>query len=210
MSAPPLTVLEVAPEEEAAIRAAVRAVNDRVLAGPEHVDGLLALLSDPRVSDPIYDLPRPFTRESIAGWVEESRLAHERGERILSVTLDEAGEVAGYSCISVWPDRSAAEIAGAARFDRQNAGRGRGGVGNAAAFVFETLGVRLIGLTAALDNIRSIKAIDGAGFVRMGERESVRPDGTIRRSVYWELTHEAWRARRHVEAQSRSGAPSGK
>jgi RimJ/RimL family protein N-acetyltransferase len=194
MSAPPVTVLQASPEEAAAIRNAVRAVNDRVLAGPAHVDGLLTLLSDPRVSDPIYDLPRPFTRESIAAWVQESRAAHERGERLLSVTLDEVGEVAGYSQISVWPDRSSAEIAGAARADRQNAGRGRGGVSNAAAFMFETLGVRLIGLTAALDNVRSIAAIDGAGFVRMGERENVRPDGTVRRSLYWELTREAWRA----------------
>ncbi len=196
MSAPPVTVLQASPEEEAAIRAAVRAATDRVLAGPAHVDGLLALLSDPRVSDPIYDLPRPFTRESIAAWVQEGQAAHERGERLLSVTLDEAGEVAGYSQISLWPDRSSAEIAGAARADRQNAGRGRGGVSNAAAFMFETLGVRLIGLTAALDNVRSIAAIDGAGFVRMGERETVRPDGTVRRSVYWELTREAWRAGR--------------
>lgn len=196
MSAPPVTVLQASPEEAAAIRAAVRGATDRVLAGPAHVDGLLALLSDPRVSDPIYDLPRPFTRESIAAWVQESRAAHDRGERLLSVTLDEAGEVAGYSQISVWPDRSSAEIAGAARADRQNAGRGRGGVSNAAAFMFETLGVRLIGLTAALDNVRSIAAIDGAGFVRMGERENLRPDGTVRRSLYWELTREAWRARR--------------
>ena len=196
MSAPPVTVLQASPEEEAAIRAAVRGVNDRVLAGPEHVEGLLALFLDPRVSDPIYDLPRPFTRDSIARWVADSRAAHARGECILSVTLDEAGEVAGYSRISVWPDRSSAEIAGAARADRQNAGRGRGGVSNAAAFMFETLGVRLIGLTAALDNVRSIAAIDGAGFVRMGERETVRPDGTVRRSLYWELTREAWRAGR--------------
>lgn len=196
MSAPPVTVLQASPEEEAAIRAAVRAVNDRVLAGPEHVDGLLALFLDPQVSDPIYDLPRPFTRESIARWVADSRAAHARGECILSVTLDEAGEVAGYSRISVWPDRSSAEIAGAARADRQNAGRGRGGVSSAAAFMFETLGVRLIGLTAALDNVRSIAAIDGAGFVRRGERETVRPDGTVRRSLYWELTREAWRAGR--------------
>jgi len=196
MSAPPVTVLQASPEEEAAIRAAVRGVNDRVLAGPEHVEGLLALFLDPRVSDPIYDLPRPFTRDSIARWVADSRAAHARGECILSVTLDEAGEVAGYSRISVWPDRSSAEIAGAARADRQNAGRGRGGVSNAAAFMFETLGVRLIGLTAALDNVRSIAAIDGAGFVRRGERETVRPDGTVRRSLYWELTREAWRAGR--------------
>lgn len=192
MSQPPLTVLEVSAEEEAAIRAAVRASRDRVLAGPEHVDGLLALFLDPRVSDPIYDLPRPFTRESVAQWVADAGAAHARGECILSVTLDEAGEVAGYSRISVWPDRSAAEIAGGSRADRQNQGRGRGGVANSAAFMFEVLGVRLIGLTAALDNVRSIKAIDGAGFRRMGERDSVRPDGSIRRSVYWELTRDEW------------------
>jgi RimJ/RimL family protein N-acetyltransferase len=53
--------------------------------------------------------------------------------------------------------------------------------------------VRLIGLTAGLDNVRSAAAIDGAGFVRMGERESVRPDGSIRRSIYWELTRDQWR-----------------
>ena len=60
------------------------------------------------------------------------------------------------------------------------------------AWMFETLGVRLIGLTAALDNVRSAAAIDGAGFQRMGERESVRPDGSIRRSIYWELSRDQW------------------
>jgi hypothetical protein len=79
MSAPPVTVLQATCAEEAAIRAAVRGVNDRVLAGPEHVEGLLALFLDPRVSDPIYDLPRPFTRDGIARWVADSRAAHARG-----------------------------------------------------------------------------------------------------------------------------------
>ena len=32
-------------------------------------------------------------------------------------------------------------------------------------------------------------------IVRMGEREAVRPDGTTRRSVYWEMTRDEWRAR---------------
>jgi RimJ/RimL family protein N-acetyltransferase len=58
--------------------------------------------------------------------------------------------------------------------------------------MFEALGLRLIGLTAALDNVRSAKAIDGAGFRRMGEVESTRPDGTVRRSLYWELRREEW------------------
>ena len=64
------------------------------------------------------------------------------------------------------------------------------------AEIFETLGVRMMCLTASLDNVRSQKGIDAAGFVRMGERDAVRPDGTIRRSVYWEMTRDEWR-RRH-------------
>lgn len=197
MSAPPKTVLAVTPEEEAAIRAAVRGVSDRVIAGPEHVNGLLALFSDPRVSDPIYDLPRPFTRESIAKWVAGSEALRQEGRCILSVSLDDEGQVAGYSRFTVWPERSAAEIAGGRRADLQNSGSGRQGVAQSVAFMFETLGVRLIALTAALDNVRSAKAIDGAGFRRMGEVESVRPDGTTRRSIYWELSRDEW-LRRHV------------
>jgi RimJ/RimL family protein N-acetyltransferase len=193
VSAPPKTVLTTTPEEEAAIREAVRMAQDRPVAGPEHVEGLTALLSDPRVSDPIYDLPRPITRESIARWVDESEALRQAGECLLMVSLDEAGEVAGYSRITVWPDRSSAELAGAARADRQNSGRGRSGVARSVAWIFENLGVRLIGLTAAVDNVRSAAAIDGAGFVRMGERESIRPDGSIRRSIYWELTRDQWR-----------------
>ena len=192
MSAPPKTVLKASAEEEAAIRAAVRTADGRTIAGPEHVDGLLALLSDPRVSDPIYDLPRPITRESVARWVADSEALRQEGRCILAVTLDEAGEVAGYTRISVWPERSSAELAGARRADLQNSGAGRIGVAQSVAWMFEVLGVRLIGLTAALDNIRSAKAIDGAGFKRMGEVESLRPDGTVRRSLYWELSRDEW------------------
>ncbi|MES2895297.1 MAG: GNAT family protein [Pseudomonadota bacterium] len=197
MSAPPKTVLTVTPEEADAIRHAVRSVADRPIAGPEHVDGLLALFSDPRVSDPIYDLPRPFTRESVAKWVADSEALRQEGRCILSVSLDDAGQVAGYSRFTVWPERSAAEIAGGRRADLQNSGSGRQGVAQSVAFMFEVLGVRLIALTAALDNIRSAKAIEGAGFKRMGEVESVRPDGTTRRSLYWELSRDEW-LRRHV------------
>lgn len=192
MSAPPKTVLAATAEEEAAIRAAVRRAEGRIVAGPEHVDGLTKLLSDPAVSDPIYDLPRPITRENVARWVADSEALRQAGECILAVTLDEAGEVAGYSRFSVWPDRSSAEIAGARRADLQNTGGGRIGVAQSIGWMFEGLGVRLIGLTAALDNIRSAKAIDGAGFRRMGERESLRPDGSVRRSIYWELGREEW------------------
>ena len=198
MSAPPVTVLTATPQEEAAIRAAVRAAEGRLVAGPEHVDGLLALFADPRGSDPIYDLPRPFTRESVAAWVAESAALRQDGRCLLSVTLDPAGEVAGYSRVTVWPERASGELAGARRADLQNSGEGRRGVAQSIAWMFETLGLRLIGLTAALDNVRSAKAIDAAGFRRMGEVESTRPDGTTRRSLYWELTRAEWELRHRL------------
>ncbi|HZZ31093.1 MAG TPA: GNAT family protein [Phenylobacterium sp.] len=192
MSAPPKTVLTASPEEEAAIIAAVRAAQGALVAGPEHVDGLLALFLDPRVSDPIYDLPRPFTRESIAAWVAESGAMRQAGRCLLSVTLDEVGAVAGYARVTVWPERASGELAGARRADLQNSGEGSRGVAQFVAWMFEVLGLRLIGLTAAVDNIRSATSIDAAGFRRMGEVESQRPDGTARRSLYWELTRAEW------------------
>ncbi len=194
MSAPPKTVLTASAAEEAAIRQVVRIFAAERVAGPQHVAGLVDLFSDPRVSDPIYDLPRPFTHENVARWVADSEALRQKGECVLLVNPDDDGGIGGYSRITVWPDRSSAELAGAARADRQNTGRGRQGVANSVGAIFEVMGVRLIGLTAALDNVRSAAAIDGAGFIRMGERESVRPDGSIRRSIYWELTRDQWRA----------------
>ena len=196
MSAPPRTVLTASPAEEAAIRAAVRAADGHTVAGPAHVEGLLALLSDPAVSGPIYVLPRPITREAVAAWVAESEALRQDGRCLLSVNFDEAGAMAGYTRITVWPERASGELAGARRADLQNSGGRRSGVARSVAWMFEVLGLRLIGLTAALDNVRSAKAIDGAGFKRMGEVESVKPDGTIRRSLYWELTRAEW-ARMH-------------
>jgi RimJ/RimL family protein N-acetyltransferase len=203
MSAPPKTVLHAEPEEAEAIREAVRRADvsqlgmGRARAGLEHVPGLVALLSDERVSGPIYDLPRPITDASITRWVLENLAQTEAGEALLLVTLDEAGEVTGYSRITVWPERSSAELAGALRADLQNHGQGRLGMARTFDWIFGTLGVRLMCLTAALDNVRSQKGIDAAGFRRMGERDAVRPDGTVRRSVYWEMTREEWR-RRHT------------
>ena len=192
MSAPPKTVLTASAEEQAAIRAAVRAAKGHTVAGREHVDGLVALLADLQVSDPIYDLPRPITRETVAQWVAESEALRQEGRCLLSVNFDEAGEVAGYARFTVWPERASGELAGARRADLQNSGGGRSGVARSIAWMFEGLGLRLIGLTAALDNVRSAKAIDGAGFKRMGEVESTRADGTTRRSLYWEMTRAEW------------------
>jgi RimJ/RimL family protein N-acetyltransferase len=202
VSAPPKTVIHASREEAEAIRHAVRTSSlaglggRRERAGPTHVDGLVALLADERVSRWIYDLPRPVDSDSVTRWVLENQAQTEAGEALLVVSLDDEGRVSGYSHITVWPERSSAELAGAVRADLQNSGAGSAGMAASFGWIFETLGVRLMCLTSALDNVRAQKGIDGAGFVRMGERDAVRPDGTVRRSVYWEMTRDQWR-RRH-------------
>jgi RimJ/RimL family protein N-acetyltransferase len=204
MSAPPKTVLHAADTEAEAIRRAVRTADvgalgpGRVRADLSHVAGLVALLDDPRVSDPIYDLPSPIAEDSVTRWVAEAQARALAGEGLLILTLDAKGEVSGYSKITVWPDRASGELAGAMRADAQNHGQGGSGAAHTFGWMFETLGVRLIGLTAALDNIRSAKLIEAAGFVPMGEREAKRPDGSVRVSRYWELTRDAWRQRHRL------------
>lgn len=203
MSAPPKTALNASPEEEAAIRAAVRAAPgladldaSRRLATEADAEALAEFFSDPRVSDPIYSLPRPFTVENVRDWIRERVARHERGEAILALSFDGEGRVTGYQDIDVWPERASAELGGAMRADRQNSGQGGAGMERTLDWIFETLGARLMCLTAALDNVRSQRIIDHAGFVRMGGRDGVRPDGTTRPSVYWEMTREQWRARK--------------
>ena len=199
MSAPPKTVLTASPEEERAIRDAVRTADPttlglgRALANQSHVAGVLDLFTDPAVSAPIYDLPRPFTPSSIANWIAEAERLRASGDGLLILTVTPDGMAMGYSKISVWPDRASAELGGAIRATLQNAGAGGSGAAHTIGWIFTTLKVRLIGLTAAVDNVRSAKLIDRIGFRRLGERESTRPDGTTRRSLYWEMTAEEWR-----------------
>ncbi|MDT8278953.1 MAG: GNAT family N-acetyltransferase [Erythrobacter sp.] len=208
MSAPPVTRLHVTAAEERQIRNAVRSADVCLLAPGYRLaeeadtDALLDLLSDPQVSDPIYDLPRPFTRESIRQWIVDARERQHRGEAVLAVLVDETGAILSYSYFSVWPDRSAAEIGGAFRADAQSQGTGKVGAARSFGWMFDHLGVRLIGLTAALDNLRSARVIEAAGFRYMGERDSIRPDGTARRSRYWELTRDEW-LRMHTGAKAR-------
>ena len=201
MSAPPKTVLQASPREAQRIRAAVRRPNlaalgdGRSIAAEADAADLAAFLADPAVSDPIYDLPRPITTDNVRAWIASSEDERQRGEGLLTITRDAAGDIVSYSKFTVWPERSSAELAGAMKARRQNAGAGGAGALRGFGWMFEHLGVRLIGLTAALDNVRSARLIDSAGFTRMGERESTRPDGTTRRSLYWEMTREAWHAR---------------
>jgi RimJ/RimL family protein N-acetyltransferase len=203
MSAPPKTVLDVSAEEAASIRAAVLAARDKPFGNPsrevvtlDDAEALADFFADPDVNRWIYDLPRPPTVENTRRWIAVRLERAARGEALLTAQRDEAGRIVSYSDLEVWPERSAAELIGGGRAVRQNSGQGSARVASSFDWIFETLGVRLICATAALDNIRSARAIDNAGFVRMGERDCVREDGTIRPSFYWEMTREAWRARK--------------
>src|SRR5258706_290258 len=95
--------------------------------------------------------------------------------------------------LGVHPAEAQAIRAAVRHADRQNSGQGGGGGWRTIHWIFETLGVRLICLTAAMDNIRSARLIEAMGFVRMGERTAVAEDGTQRQSLYWEMTRDAWR-----------------
>ncbi|MDX9999168.1 MAG: GNAT family N-acetyltransferase [Phenylobacterium sp.] len=200
MSSPPKTRLSIDPSEAEDIRRRVRNASAESL-GPasalaplEHAEGLVDLLSDPAVSGPLYALPRPIDLAHISAWIEQALEERSRGEGLLFVTLSENAEVVGYSKFTIWPQWAAGEIAGARRADKQNSGQGRTGAARSFGWMFEELGLRLIGVTAALDNVRSAKVIEAAGFRYMGERDSVRPDGGVRRSRYWELRREDWLA----------------
>ena len=202
MSAPPNTVLHADSEEAAAIRAAVRASapgvgrsGTRRAAAIEDAAALARFFSDPAVSDPIYDLPRPFTDENVRAWIAVRIARRARGEGSLSLVLDDSGEIVSYADVTVWPAHASGELAGAVRADLQNSGQGSANMRQMFHWMFEDLGLRLICLTAALDNVRSARGIEAAGFTRMGERIAVRADGTTRPSLYWEMTRDEWRAR---------------
>lgn len=199
MSAPPKTRLHVTPEEASAIRAAVIAADpaglgaDCTAVSKTDAQALTHLLADPSISAAIYDLPSPITLPAISDWIVDAQAKRRRGEALLTVRTAPDGTIYSYSYFTVWPDLAAAEIAGGFRAERQGAGLGKTGALRSFAWMFEALKVRLICVTAALDNVRSAKVIEAAGFTPMGERQSHRADGSVRRSRYWEMTAEQWR-----------------
>lgn len=199
MSAPPKTRLYVTPEEAGAIRAAVIAADpsglgaDCTAATEKDAQSLAQLLADPSISTAIYDLPSPITPQTVGAWIADAQTRRRRGEALLTVRTATDGTIYSYSYFTIWPDLSAAEIAGGFRAARQGAGLGKTGALRSFAWMFDAFKVRLICVTAALDNVRSAKVIEAAGFTPMGERQSHRADGSERRSRYWEMAIEQWR-----------------
>jgi RimJ/RimL family protein N-acetyltransferase len=195
----PITVLSASHSEASAIRLAVRLADPddlgpgRVFARDEHAEALADMLSDPAVAAPLYDLPQPVTPDTMRRWIDECADARARGEGLLILNFDASGMLAGYSEVTVWPERASAELGGALRPSAQGGGHGAAGAFALFDWMFRALNVRLIALTAAEDNARSIKLIDKAGFRRMGLRDAEGPNGR-QRVIYWEAMRDAWDA----------------
>lgn len=194
----PLTRNAATPEKADAIRAAVHAatqMGESRLARPEDAGGLYELLADPKVFAPIYTLPRPLTRETVAAFIDHHLAERKAGIGLLFVREGEDRRIMGYSDVQVWPHWAAGELGGALHPSLHRQGAGGRGAAASFAWMYDTIGLDLICETAALDNVATQRMLDGLGFRRLGEVASTRPDGSTRASLVWEMTRDEWAAR---------------
>lgn len=194
----PKTKIDVTVAEAARIRTRVRAV--RVIEGANGLSrlatlkdapALLQLLSDERVSGDVYTLPRPFSLDSISAWIKDHEQQAKEGVGLLMVTEDDTGQIVTTTDFQFWPEYSACEFGGVIAAHLQSKSVGTKGMAHLCDWVFNHIGVSLIAMTASPENIRSHKLLRGLNFTQMGEMDSVRPDGTVRKSLYWELKADA-------------------
>ncbi|MCF6221252.1 MAG: GNAT family N-acetyltransferase [Robiginitomaculum sp.] len=193
----PKTKLDVTKAEAVRIRervSAVRTIEGATgtsrLATVGDAPGLLKLLSDERVSGDVYTLPRPFSLRSISAWIKDHEAQAKDGVGLLMVTEDESGDIITLTDFQFWPEHAACEFGGVIAAHLQSQHIGTKGMAHLCDWVFTELGIRLLVMTASVDNIRSHKLLRGLNFTQMGEMDSVRPDGSVRQSLYWELGRE--------------------
>lgn len=203
----PITRNEVSPERAEQIREAVRAASTLAprrsgvsrLARESDAPALHDFFADPSVHAPIYSLPRPLSEDTVRGFINAHIAERALGTGLLFLNLTDEGEIAGYSDIQVWPRWAAGELTGGLHPGRQSQGEGTSGAAASFGWMFETLGLDLICETAAPDNPRTARLLDGLGFRRVGEVTSTRPDGTTRPSRVWEITRSEWDTERSAE-----------
>lgn len=200
MAEPPDTVLDVSQEEAEAIRRNVRGANKVVTpygvyrpAAPGDAEALFELLKDERVSGPLYTIPKPLTRNWVAAWITRHEGERRRGDGVLLLACNDAGEVSGFADAQIWPELSAAELGGGIRADLQSSALGGRGAGALFDWLFNGIGVRLLAMTNALDNVRTAKLLAALGFKRRADRICTTADGGERPSMYWELLRQDWR-----------------
>ena len=145
MTAIPLTRILASEEKQDQIRRAVQRASEisglARLAQRDDAQIFTDLLSDPKISEPIYTLPPEITLNSIDHFIAEHLAERERGEGLLMIGVDEQGEVDAYHDVKIWPQWSACELGGAIRRNRQNSGQGGAGALTAFNWLFEELGV---------------------------------------------------------------------
>jgi len=195
-----------APDTEAErLRAFVRKaefMNGRIpgarVARRENAATLAGLLAHESIGPRIYTMPSPINAQTMGDFIDDHLMQRARGDGILFASFNGAGEATAYFDVELWPQWSIAKFGGAVKAERQ--GRGFGGACGLAAveWCFDQLGVARICETTARDNDRSIRLLSRLGFVQMGEVTAVKPDGSTRPSLYWELEREAWEVLRAV------------
>lgn len=190
----PKTKLDVSQAEAEAIRIKVRQVRtlegvfgQSRLATLDDAPAVLELLKDEQASGDVYTLPRPFSLGSVRAWIADHQKQAEKGDGLLMLVRDAEGRVIAITDFQFWPEYAACEFGGVIAAHLQSKHMGTKGISQLCDWVFSELGVRLLVMTASLENIRTRKLLGGLGFERMGEVDSIRPDGTVRRSLYWEL-----------------------
>jgi RimJ/RimL family protein N-acetyltransferase len=168
------------------------------VARPEDAEALAEFLSHESIGPRIYTMPSPIDASTMQAFIDDHLLQRARGEGVLFVSFSSAGQATAYFDVELWPEWSICKFGGAVRVERQ--GRGFGGACGLAAveWCFDQLGVNRICETTARDNERSIRLLSRLGFEQMGEVTSVKPDGSTRPSLYWELAREDWDARRQT------------
>ena len=168
------------------------------VARPEDAAALAGLLAHETIGPRIYTMPNPINAETMAPFINDHLLQRARGDGILFVSFNGQGEATAYFDVELWPQWSIAKFGGAVKAERQ--GRGFGGACGLAAveWCFDQLGVARICETTARDNDRSIRLLSRLGFIQHGEVVAIKPDGSTRPSLYWELEREAWDAARSI------------
>ena len=207
MSDLPLTRHRLSDARQDEIRAAVRQAEGipfedapSRLATEADAAALFGFLSDPAIHSPIYNLPSPLTEASVRAFIARKLEARESGTGLLFLRIDEQGEIMGYSELDIWPEWGAGDLGGALRRDQQGQRAGVRGAARTFSWMFDTLRLELIVATAALDNVRTARMLDGLGFERKGEIVSQRPDGGTRPSRVWEVDRRTWQAEHPADA----------
>jgi RimJ/RimL family protein N-acetyltransferase len=214
----PKTRIAIPGDEQLRLRDFVRRaewMNGRIagarVARPDDAAALAGLLAHASIGPRIYTMPNPINTDTMTTFINDHLAQRERGDGILFVSFNDAGEATAYFDVELWPQWSIAKFGGAVKAERQ--GRGFGGACGLAAveWCFDQLGVARICETTARDNDRSIRLLSRLGFRQLGEVTSRRPDGTTRPSIYWEMERSeryAARLQKRGEAHADPASPN--